>query len=80
MPADDLSLRFDSLTWVRLEARPFHIPPCIALPRLSVTYVEWFALHHAVKLDGAAGSTKLQIQYLRVGADRRVLPHMMTLL
>jgi hypothetical protein len=34
MPADDLSLRFDSLTRVRLEARPFHIPPRYALPRL----------------------------------------------
>ena len=80
MPADDLSRRFDSLTWVRLEARPFHIPPCIALPRLSVTYVEWFTLHHAVKLDGDAGSTTLKIQYLCLWADRRGSPNMMTLL
>jgi hypothetical protein len=39
MPADDLSLRFDSLTWVRLEARPFHIPPRYALSRLIVMNV-----------------------------------------
>ena len=39
MPADDLSLRFDSLTRVRLEARPFHIPPRYALSRLIVMNV-----------------------------------------
>ena len=31
MPADALLACFVLLTWVRLEARPFHIPPRIAL-------------------------------------------------
>ncbi len=31
MPADVLSSCIVMLPWVRLEARPFHIPPCIAL-------------------------------------------------
>ena len=31
MPADALSSCFVVLPWVRLEARPFHIPPHIAL-------------------------------------------------
>ena len=31
MPADTLLACFVMLTWVRLEARPFHIPPRIAL-------------------------------------------------
>jgi hypothetical protein len=39
MPADDLSFNCDLRTWVRLEARPFHIPPRIALSRLSVMNV-----------------------------------------
>jgi hypothetical protein len=39
MPADELSLRFDSLTRVRLEARPIYIPPRYALSRLIVMNV-----------------------------------------
>jgi hypothetical protein len=35
MPADVLSSRIALFIWVRLEARPFHIPPRIAL-------VGWF--------------------------------------
>ena len=31
MPADALSSCFVTLPWVRLEARPFHLPPRIAL-------------------------------------------------
>jgi hypothetical protein len=31
MPADALLAYIALLTWVRLEARPFHIPPRIAL-------------------------------------------------
>jgi hypothetical protein len=31
MPADALLARFVLLTWVRLDARPFHISPRIAL-------------------------------------------------
>ena len=42
MPADVLSSYYALLTWVRLEARPFLIPPRIALVRLSVFDVEWF--------------------------------------
>jgi hypothetical protein len=36
MPADALLACFVVLTWVRLEARPFHIPPRIALLGLTV--------------------------------------------
>ena len=36
MPADALLACFVVLPWVRLEARPFHIPPRIALLGLSV--------------------------------------------
>jgi len=39
MPADDLSFNCDLRTWVRLEARPFHIPPRYALLRLIVMNV-----------------------------------------
>ena len=40
MPADALLACFVVLPWVRLEARPFHIPPHIALLGLSVTVTE----------------------------------------
>jgi hypothetical protein len=40
MPSDALLARFVLLPWVRLEARPFHIPPRIALLGLSVTITE----------------------------------------
>ena len=40
MPADDLLACIVMLTWVRLEARPFHIPPRFALLALSVTVIE----------------------------------------
>ena len=40
MPADALLACFVVLPWVRLEARPFHIPHRIALLGLSVTITE----------------------------------------
>jgi len=64
MPADDLSILFDSLTRVRLEARPFHIPPCIAMWRWMVMLIGRLAW----------------IDEFRVGADRCVRPHMSALL
>ncbi len=39
MPADALLASFVLLTWVRLEARPFHIPPSIALLRWSRGFI-----------------------------------------
>ena len=39
MPADALFACFVKLTWVRLEARPFHIPSRIALLRWSRGFV-----------------------------------------
>jgi len=40
MPADVLSSCIALFIWVRLEARPFHIPPRIALLALYVTVIE----------------------------------------
>ena len=39
MPADGLFACFVTLTWVRLEARPFHIPSRIALVRWFCGFV-----------------------------------------
>ncbi len=39
MPADALSCCFVMLPWVRLEARPFHIPHRIALLGLSRGFI-----------------------------------------